>query len=1007
MDHESFKSPGSEYRGIALWMLNDSLEEEEVSRQLAGFREAGWGAVIGRTFNGLLTEYLGDEWMRITRRVIEQSREQGTRMWLQAGYMPSGMPELAPEHTLTGLTRVPVAEAGGFPPDRVLAEHDDFLYILQSAPGVLDLLNPDAVKDYLELAYARPWHSRFGEHFGKTVEAVWVDEPHFRPPLMPWCDRMPHEFRSRWGYDIGALVPALFVPVHDFRQIRHHYWRLVLEFFLEGYFRQVGRWCGEHGVKFSGHLMGEDTICDQVCWTGACMPAYEYMQLPGIDHLTRSLEWPADRKFILTPKQVSSVASQLGKREVLCEVYGVSSQGITFAERKRIFDWMAVLGINYRCYHGAFYSMRGRRKRIYAPHLSYQQPWWPENRPLADYCARLSLVLRQGRPLAEVLLLHNVESGFCHYDPLARENHFDRQTEPEELQNLLDSLVITGENLLSIQRNFEFGDETLLAKYGRVTAKGLQVEQMTYPVVILPQMCTIRASTLELLLELAGQGHLLLSVGKLPELVDGVKNNRNDELLARLSEVVTRVQNNAEALQRVLDKSLTPQYQLHGQHLRSVWIHVRDCGDERWYFACNTSPEQAVVAELAVAGGGRLEAWDPATGTVVAVPQRLTGVKEDERVTTPLDLPPLATCLLRQDLKTEAVARPRPAVEVSGRVELAARWEMELKRPNALTLDYCRVQRGDGPWSRSLPVIYQQKLLQDDDYRGPVRLEFEFEVREVPLHASVVVEDAPDWEIMVNEHRVEYAEEPYYFDRSFLPVSITHALKPGVNRIHLVRDFIPVPKPQSTLSGLFEVLPGVEIESIYVVGDFALEVAIADGCPDSRCQRLAPRFALVKPVQDTTGNLTADGYPFYAGTALLRQHLDLRHPAADERVILVMPGLDAVGLKVRMNGEDAGRILWSPCELEISPFITAGDNLLEIEVVGSLRNLLGPHHRPTGEPDECWHYSFEYYPPEDEPGKAGEDYFNVTADDQTWTHDYFCVNFGVRTGGVIEYRRTR
>ena len=243
---------------------------------------------------------------------------------------------------------------------------------------MLDLLNGPAVREYLDLAYKDPWHSRFGDEFGKTIEAIWVDEPHFRPPLLPWSPRLPQTFGDKWGYDLLEHLPSLFKPVGDFRSIRHHYWRTVLGMFLEAYFEPVGKWCAEHDVKFGGHLMGEDTLNSQVGWTGAAMPCYESMQLPGIDHLTMSLEWPSHKKFLLTPKQITSAASQLGKGETLAEMYAVSSQGITFEDRKQIANWMAVLGINYRCFHGSFYSLRGQRKRIYVPHLSYQQPWWTD-----------------------------------------------------------------------------------------------------------------------------------------------------------------------------------------------------------------------------------------------------------------------------------------------------------------------------------------------------------------------------------------------------------------------------------------------------------------------------------------------------------------------------------------------------------------------------------------------------------------------------------------------------
>ena len=105
MDRAEFANPGTAYRGVTLWMLNDVLERDEIARQLEGIHQAGWGAVIGRTFSGLLTQYLSDEWMEIIQEIIDGARQKGMRVWLQAGYMPSGMPGLNDDEKYRVLAR--------------------------------------------------------------------------------------------------------------------------------------------------------------------------------------------------------------------------------------------------------------------------------------------------------------------------------------------------------------------------------------------------------------------------------------------------------------------------------------------------------------------------------------------------------------------------------------------------------------------------------------------------------------------------------------------------------------------------------------------------------------------------------------------------------------------------------------------------------------------------------------------------------------------------------------
>ncbi|MBM4461627.1 MAG: hypothetical protein FJ011_28365, partial [Chloroflexi bacterium] len=468
-----------------------------------------------------------------------------------------------------------------------------------------------------------------------------MDEPHLRPPDLPWSEQLPGIFRARWGYAITDHLPSLFAEVGDWRKVRHQYWRVALDLFLDGYFKPVSEWCAAHGVKFGGHLMGEDTVNAQIGWTAACMPCYEYMQLPGIDHLTMSLTWPSGLSFYLTPKQISSAAHQLGQSEVLAEMYGVSSSRISFAERKRIADWMALLGITYRCYHGSFYSMRGVRKRIYVPHIGYQQPWWPDNRLVADYAARVSYTLRQGQYQADVLVLHPVESGFAVYDPTFKKAPHDRINEPPAIRALTESLTTVTDNLLKVHRGFDYGDETLLARHGRVEGRELAVGEMRYRAVVLPSLYTIRRSTLGLLVRFMAAGGAVLSAGELPALVDGAL----DPALADLLAGVKIVANTTEALGAELDRLIPASIQVTaagGGAAPSVWVHERRIAGQRAFYMINTSPEQTMDTRIAIGGQGQLERWDLETGQTAVQSQRRQG----DQLTTALTFAPLGSHLL-------------------------------------------------------------------------------------------------------------------------------------------------------------------------------------------------------------------------------------------------------------------------------------------------------------------------------------------------------------------------
>ena len=59
-------------------------------------------------------------------------------------------------------------------------------------------------------------------------------------------------------------------------------------------------------------------------------------------------------------------------------------ENMNFRDQKYMFDHFASLGINHRSVHGMFYSLRGRGKRAYPPHVLDYQPYWEKYGYLAD-----------------------------------------------------------------------------------------------------------------------------------------------------------------------------------------------------------------------------------------------------------------------------------------------------------------------------------------------------------------------------------------------------------------------------------------------------------------------------------------------------------------------------------------------------------------------------------------------------------------------------------------------
>jgi hypothetical protein len=188
-------------------------------------------------------------------------------------------------------------------------------------------------------------------------------------------------------------------------------------------------------------------------------------------------------------------------------------------------------------------------------------------------------------------------------------------------------------------------------------------------------------------------------------------------------------------------------------------------------------------------------------------------------------------------------------------------------------------------------------------------------------------------------------EQAWWVDIAFRKVDISAAVTAGRNEI--------------VLSGVFGF--DTELESLYLTGAFGVEGRRLkeEGRYNAQVfDRYSSEFRLVSLPASLAGSsdgsglgvdLTACGFPFYAGRAVLKQAIWL--PALNGRAILELDDLRAALAHVRVNGQHAGTVAWQPHRVDVTEVLQPGENQLEIELVGTLRNLLGPHHQAGGDGD--------------------------------------------------------
>lgn len=995
---KAFAAPPDLCRGTDFWMLNDALDEGELRRQLRAMRSQGVASVIARTYIGLRSDYPGADWMQKMRVVVDEARQLGMTVFMQAGYMPEAVLNLPPEYSLGDIRCYPAGHGEG----ERLDSHGGIDYCHVKSMSILDMLSPEACAFYVKQSYEDMWKD-FKEDFGKTILSVWVDEPSFRKVSLPWTDRLPDTYAALWGEAFPMdQLHLLFVDGEGDRLLRLRYWRTVLHLMKNAYFKSVRDWCNANGVWFSGHLMAEDTMESQISATCFTMPMYKYFDIPGIDYLTAQMHWvhgeikpekPYNRQWpefaaYTTPLQCSSAAHQAGQNVVLAEMYGVSTENLGLRDQKQMFDHFASLGINHRSVHGLFYSLRGRGKRAYPPHVHDYQPYWPKYHLLTDALARESAFVRAGVPVKDVLLLHPIETGFSLYHgvgPDGAQHNAALQREDQAFSQTVRALV-------GMQANFEMGDEDTIAEMGALSAEGkFTIGQMTYGTVILPRMAFIRESTLALLKEFLRGGGTVLALDGFPAWTDAGRALDAADFAG--AACVKGFRQLADALSRV---PMAYRFEKRNDDT-GVQIFLRREQDSLLFFLTNADCHRGAAGTLVVPGAYGCERFQERDGSIAAWPAWARGGE----TCVPIDLPEGGSMMLR--LRPGAPrSAPAPQTPVA-HLALKGEWRIRRENPNALVLEMFRYARaGEALSAQAFPVLAIQDVLLQQAYVGEIELEARFCLKDALHGLRLALESPRQQRLWLDGAPLPNAPDGNYITFAFETLPLP-PLAAGEHTLTIRRHFEPLRKPTSTVTSLFENLGGVELEPVLLTGDFAAHSALEPAI--SGCVRMNEDFVLAKEAELGGEEAVCRGYPFYCGVMEWQTEFSLPERAQNPR--LALDGLYAAAAEVSIDGIVRGDLCWAPYRVFLGA-LAPGKHALRLRLFGTLRNLLGPWHRPVGEVGACWGgYDAPNLPwlglEALETGKREPNwYLDRMPDRDGWTESYLLLPMGI-VGARVEW----
>ena len=170
------------------------------------------------------------------------------------------------------------------------------------------------------------------------------------------------------------------------------------------------------------------------------------------------------------------------------------------------------------------------------------------------------------------------------------------------------------EKLLFQHLNFDFISESLLPKLYKDEGDDLMhVGPMAYDVVILPNLTTIRSTTLNALEQFHHQGGKIYFLGDAPSLVDAMPNDRAQRLAIESFRA-----KDIDDLCFQLEKYRTVSIENEtGEQANNLLYQLRQDGQDQWLFLCHvykTEAEQAEVIKITLPDCYSVETYDTLNG---------------------------------------------------------------------------------------------------------------------------------------------------------------------------------------------------------------------------------------------------------------------------------------------------------------------------------------------------------------------------------------------------------
>ncbi len=978
LDMELFKNPTAEYRCTPFWAWNCQLKEDELLKEIEFMKEMGMGGFHMHTRVGQSTEYLSDEYMSYVKACTEKAKKENMLSWLyDEDKWPSGSAGgfvtkkkenrqkfLICSRNIDGSDGellasydIKLDDEGYLESYRRLADGEKaeniawyaFLEYAEEHPWhnfqtYVDTLSKSAIDDFIEITHEK-YKQTVGDDFGKTVPAIFTDEPQVARKTcidistvsedlrLPFTTDFNDTYIAQYGEDFFDTLPELAWEKRDGCALaRYRYHDHTTERFVSAFCDNIGAWCKENNILLTGHMMEEPNLESQTCAIGEAMRAYRSFGLPGVDMLC---DW---REFT-TVKQAASATHQYAYPGVLSELYGVTNWDFDFRGHKLQGDWQAALGVSVRVPHLYWVRMGGEAKRDYPASIGHQSAWYKEYSFIEDHFARVNTMMTRGTPDIKIGVVHPIESYWIHYGPNDKTNVILHELEVKFKQ--------LNEWLLYGTLDFDYISESLLKDQFNGVEGGFNVGEMKYDVVLVPACETLRGTTLDALKKFKANGGKVIIMGEMPTKLDAVESEEV-LLFAKECEFIPWSRYAVfKALAPYRDIEITDERGFNSQNLI---YGMRNDGDGKNLFIChvNVSNRKSVDSQenytIEVNGEFKPILMNTQTGES----EELPATYKNGKTAIKWSCYAQSSILLRLENGKSDVGE-KAAEDLGEMSYVDDECQITLSEPNVCVLDMAQWKIDDGKWQEKEETLRicdkaknmlgfstaavdgaQPWAFPKFEAKNTITTRFTF-VSDVEVeNAQLALEDFDESEIIFNGKKVEKISQGYYVDFAITKVNIGKIQK-GENTVEITKPFTVVSN----------------VENVFILGDFCVEV-------------VGTQVKIIEPKNTIRiGDITTQGFPFYGG--VMTYHYNLK---GGNETKLRLGIFSAPCVTAELDGKRVDNISLSPNEADFG-YIPEGEHKLDITVSLSRINTFGALHMCDGNrqwfgPDG-WHTDGAYW----------------------------------------------